>query len=150
MKILTTVCQAEHFQSIGADAPGGDVPADGFDNIFLLIETDAGITGCGIAAPDKEVTGEDVESVLEAYHQRIEPIEFGKDFLERRKRRCFIGGERAQIDGAAHADARTFDQVSACRRRGSGRGARTHCEHTERHARMEQEATRFHRHRTPF
>jgi L-alanine-DL-glutamate epimerase-like enolase superfamily enzyme len=81
MKILTTVCQAEHFKSIGDDAPGGDVPTAGFDNIFLLIETDAGISGCGVAAPDKEVTGEDVESVLEAYHQRIEPILHGADPL---------------------------------------------------------------------
>ncbi len=47
---------------------------DRTDNVFLRVETSAGITGFGCAAPDKTVTGETAQSVLEAFNTVIEPL----------------------------------------------------------------------------
>lgn len=44
-----------------------------YENVILKLETDSGYTGYGIAAPDTKTTGEDVESVLKAYKDHIEP-----------------------------------------------------------------------------
>ena len=51
-------------------------------NVFLSIETDAGITGYGCAAPDS-ITGETGESVLRACEEVIEPVLAGADPLQR-------------------------------------------------------------------
>lgn len=42
-------------------------------SVFLLAETDSGIRGIGCAAPDKGVTGETLETSLDAYRDYIEP-----------------------------------------------------------------------------
>ena len=47
---------------------------DRSDHVFLRMETSAGITGFGCAAPDKSVTGETAQSVLEAFTTVIEPL----------------------------------------------------------------------------
>lgn len=74
MKIISSICQVEHFSPQAPPGLGGRADEVGFENVFLLLQTDTGLTGCGIAAPDRQVTGEDVETVLEAFHRRIEPI----------------------------------------------------------------------------
>ena len=50
-------------------------------NVFLRIETTKGITGYGCAAPDFDVTGETVESILKACREIIEPTLKGADSL---------------------------------------------------------------------
>jgi L-alanine-DL-glutamate epimerase-like enolase superfamily enzyme len=50
-------------------------------NIFLRLETDGEIVGFGCAAPDKPVTGETPESVLQAMAEVIEPTLRGSDPL---------------------------------------------------------------------
>lgn len=47
---------------------------DRIENVLLRVETSAGIAGFGCAAPDKSVTGETAESVLNAFHTVIEPL----------------------------------------------------------------------------
>jgi L-alanine-DL-glutamate epimerase-like enolase superfamily enzyme len=47
---------------------------DAASNVFLRIETNAGITGFGCAAPDLEVTGESAETVLRCLHGIAEPV----------------------------------------------------------------------------
>lgn len=42
-------------------------------NIFMMVETDAGLKGWGSAAPDLHVTGETEEGVLEELEKTIEP-----------------------------------------------------------------------------
>lgn len=53
----------------------------GSENVFLRIETDAGITGFGCAAPDYQVTGETVGGVLTAVDAVIEPSLKGENPL---------------------------------------------------------------------
>jgi L-alanine-DL-glutamate epimerase-like enolase superfamily enzyme len=43
-------------------------------NIFLRLETSAGIVGYGCAAPDKQVTGETPETVLKIFSDSIDPL----------------------------------------------------------------------------
>jgi len=50
-------------------------------NIFIVIETDGGITGYGCAAPDYSVTGEKPESVIEVFNSIIEPALLGENPL---------------------------------------------------------------------
>lgn len=50
-------------------------------NVFLQIETDAGICGYGCAAPDEHVTGESSESVIAGLGDHAEPILHGADPL---------------------------------------------------------------------
>lgn len=50
-------------------------------NVFLTIETDAGITGRGCAAPDAHVTGESADSVMKAVNEIILPSIKGSDPL---------------------------------------------------------------------
>lgn len=52
-------------------------------NIFLRIDTAAGIAGFGCAAPDAAVTGESPESVMNAFRNLIEPAIKGSDPLRR-------------------------------------------------------------------
>ncbi|MBL1214318.1 MAG: dipeptide epimerase [Ignavibacteriae bacterium] len=48
-------------------------------NVFLVLETNEGIKGCGCAAPDIEVTGESAETVLSDCSEFIEPVLKGVD-----------------------------------------------------------------------
>jgi len=50
-------------------------------NVFLRLECSGGIVGCGCAAPDREVTGETPEGVLEAFRSVIAPVFQGSDPL---------------------------------------------------------------------
>ncbi|NNL75622.1 MAG: dipeptide epimerase [Desulfobacterales bacterium] len=43
-------------------------------NVFLRIETDQGLVGCGCAAPDAQVTGETPESVLQICEDVVKPL----------------------------------------------------------------------------
>lgn len=51
-------------------------------NVFLRIETDKNITGCGCSSPDYEVTGETPETVQQDFKAIIEPILKGSDPLK--------------------------------------------------------------------
>ena len=46
---------------------------DSVTNIFLQVETDRGIIGYGCAAPDRQITGETPESVLQICEDLIKP-----------------------------------------------------------------------------
>ncbi|MFC2089523.1 mandelate racemase/muconate lactonizing enzyme family protein [Bacteroidota bacterium] len=48
-------------------------------NVVLKIQTDKGLTGWGLAAPDKVITGETSESVVENFRSIAEPLLIGKD-----------------------------------------------------------------------
>lgn len=50
-------------------------------NVFLRLETDAGIVGYGAAAPDEQVTGESPESVQRTFRDVIEPALQGAEPL---------------------------------------------------------------------
>jgi len=54
---------------------------DSTTNVFFRVETDAGPTGFGCAAPDSEVTGETDRTVLAATAQTITPVLEGADPL---------------------------------------------------------------------
>jgi len=51
------------------------------ENIFLRIETNTGLNGYGIAAPDLPVTGETSDSVLESFDAIIKPLMMGANPL---------------------------------------------------------------------
>jgi len=46
---------------------------DSVTNVFLRLETDKGLIGCGCAAPDRQITGETPESVLQICEEFIKP-----------------------------------------------------------------------------
>ncbi|MGD8524476.1 MAG: dipeptide epimerase [Desulfobacterales bacterium] len=46
---------------------------DSVTNVFLRLETDKGITGYGCAAPDRQITGETPESVIQICEEFIKP-----------------------------------------------------------------------------
>jgi L-alanine-DL-glutamate epimerase-like enolase superfamily enzyme len=69
-------------------------------NIFLAVQTNRGVTGYGVAAPDLEVTGETPESVLEAFKENIEPSLRSSDPL-----RPALLLERLKPNLAAHPSA---------------------------------------------
>ena len=48
-------------------------------NVLLRLETDAGITGLGCAAPDPTITGETGEMVLDGIRNTVEPLLRGAD-----------------------------------------------------------------------
>jgi len=81
MKILSAHCHVEHFRKAYPEAIDPSTGIRAYENVFLVIETDSGLTGCGLAAPDRSVTGEDVDSVMAAYRERIEPILHGANPL---------------------------------------------------------------------
>ncbi len=49
------------------------------DNVFLRVVTDAGVTGIGCAAPDAEVTGETLDTVIDVCERIIKPVLKGAD-----------------------------------------------------------------------
>lgn len=52
---------------------------DRCENVFLRIESDNGLTGLGCVAPDLPVTGETAQTVLQVFHDHIEPIVLKRD-----------------------------------------------------------------------
>lgn len=71
MKIIASDCWSETFhlkEGYGIIPTGSRTT---YDNIFLTLTTDTGLTGWGMAAPDAVITGEDVPSVLQAYQGHI-------------------------------------------------------------------------------
>jgi L-alanine-DL-glutamate epimerase-like enolase superfamily enzyme len=54
---------------------------DTAENVFLMVNTSTGVKGYGCAAPDREVTGETAESVLEVCDRVIRPVMKGVDPL---------------------------------------------------------------------
>jgi L-alanine-DL-glutamate epimerase-like enolase superfamily enzyme len=54
---------------------------DSTTNVFLRVETDHGIIGCGCAAPDLHITGETPEGVLRAVNDVVFPSIKGSDPL---------------------------------------------------------------------
>jgi L-alanine-DL-glutamate epimerase-like enolase superfamily enzyme len=50
-------------------------------NVFLRLETDAGVVGCGCAGPDREVCGESAGDVVDAVREVIDPALRGSDAL---------------------------------------------------------------------
>ena len=52
---------------------------DSCTNIFVRAETDDGLVGFGCAAPDLQVTGETVDTVLAVYARLVEPALHGAD-----------------------------------------------------------------------
>jgi L-alanine-DL-glutamate epimerase-like enolase superfamily enzyme len=79
-------------------------------NVFLRLETDRGIVGLGCAAPDPDLTGETVASVLDQVEKRIRPLLHGADPLRAvrwtdRLRTAF----RGQPAAAAMVDLALYD-----------------------------------------
>lgn len=81
MKILTTHCHPQRFRKSYPQAWAAEGTNEAYENVFLEIRTDTGLTGIGLSAPDPVVTGEDVKSVIRAYSERIEPILLGANPL---------------------------------------------------------------------
>jgi L-alanine-DL-glutamate epimerase-like enolase superfamily enzyme len=78
-------------------------------NVFLRLVTDRGPVGCGCAAPDPAVTGEDAASVVAALTAAAEPILHGADPLRQarllarlRKPLAEHPAARAAVDMALH------------------------------------------------
>jgi len=55
---------------------------DRCESVFLRIQAEGGMTGCGFAAPDLEVTGETAEEVNQAFTSIIEPLLKGRNVLQ--------------------------------------------------------------------
>lgn len=55
---------------------------DSVSCIFLMAETDSGVTGFGCSAPDKGVTGETAETCLRDYSEYLEPLLHNADPFE--------------------------------------------------------------------
>jgi len=78
-------------------------------NVFVRVETNEGITGFGVAAPDLAVTGETAQSVLDVWRTSVEPALHGSDplrnslLLERvREHTETAPSVRAAMDMALH------------------------------------------------
>ena len=79
MKIVSSECWVENFQlkESYSIAYGDEITQ--CDNVFLTLETESGLTGWGMAAPDMVVTGEDAASVLQSYQGHIEACMKGEN-----------------------------------------------------------------------
>lgn len=82
-------------------------------NWFLRVETDAGVTGFGCAAPDEEVTGENETTIGKALNETIIPILKGQDldFLTKilEELRTWLGNQPTAL---ASADMALMDLLS--------------------------------------
>lgn len=79
MKIISSECWVEHFKVKEDHAADRKGVSPVWENVFLTLETDEGLTGWGMAAPDMVVTGEDAGSVLSDYHGHIEACMKGEN-----------------------------------------------------------------------
>src|SRR5687768_11416468 len=78
MKITSSNCWLETFKFRDGYSFSDDTKST-CDNIFLTLETDEGLQGWGMAAPDEVITGEDALSVLKAYKDHISDCLKGED-----------------------------------------------------------------------
>ncbi len=69
-------------------------------NVFMKINTEEGLTGWGMAAPDEVITGEDEHSILQTHKQFIDPILKGENPFYYSRLYEFL---REQIPGQASA-----------------------------------------------
>ncbi|HUR30534.1 MAG TPA: dipeptide epimerase [Saprospiraceae bacterium] len=72
MKITSSNCWTETFNFNEGYSFSSEHNRSCCDNVFLTLETDEGLQGWGMAAPDEIITGEDSASVLAAYKNHIE------------------------------------------------------------------------------
>src|SRR5205085_2133835 len=79
MKITASSCWVQHFVLKEGYSIAYEDNINECDNVFLTLETDDGLVGCGMAAPDAMITGEDAASVLETYNGHIEATLRGED-----------------------------------------------------------------------
>ena len=79
MKIISSECWVEHFELKESYSIAYENDIHQTANVFLNLRTDDGFTGWGMAAPDKIVTGEDENSILQAYHGHIEDCMKGEN-----------------------------------------------------------------------
>lgn len=73
MKIISSACWKYPF-SLRPEVHVEEGQPKDFENVVLCLETDTGLIGFGMAAPDMKTTGEDVDSVMHAYKVHIEPV----------------------------------------------------------------------------
>lgn len=101
MKIKSSSCWIENFSFSEGYSSASDKEATACENVFLTIETDEGLTGWGMAAPDEIVTGENAGSVVAAYKQHIESCLAGENpfFYSRlnEELRDFIPGQSSAL-----------------------------------------------------
>lgn len=69
MRITEATCHIRQFK-LKQSALSGEVF---YENVFLTLKTDTGLTGHGIASPDRVITGEDAQSVMMAFEDSIHP-----------------------------------------------------------------------------
>lgn len=79
MRIISSECWVESFKLKDTYTHATGQATTEYANVFLTLETESGMTGWGMAAPDKIVTGEDAASVLKAYHGHIESCMKGEN-----------------------------------------------------------------------
>lgn len=79
MKIIASNCWVQHFILKEGYSIAYEDNINACDNVFLTLETDEGLIGSGMAAPDMMITGEDAASVLETYNSHIEAVMKGED-----------------------------------------------------------------------
>jgi L-alanine-DL-glutamate epimerase-like enolase superfamily enzyme len=79
MKIISSNCWVENFKLRDGYTIANEEKITQYDNVFLTLETDEGYTGWGMAAPDSIITGEDVQSVMKAYKDHVEPCVKGEN-----------------------------------------------------------------------
>lgn len=79
MKITASNCWTQHFILKEGYSIAYEENINACDNVFLSLETDEGLVGHGMAAPDAMITGEDAASVLATYKSHIEACMYGED-----------------------------------------------------------------------
>jgi L-alanine-DL-glutamate epimerase-like enolase superfamily enzyme len=79
MKITASACWVETFALRESYSVVHGKNITHCDNVFLTLETDEGLRGWGMAAPDDIITGEDAGSVLKAFTDHIQPCLQGEN-----------------------------------------------------------------------
>jgi L-alanine-DL-glutamate epimerase-like enolase superfamily enzyme len=79
MKIIASECWVENFKLKESYSIAYHEDISECANVFLTLETESGLTGWGMAAPDMVVTGEDAAAVLRSYHGHIEACMKGEN-----------------------------------------------------------------------
>ncbi len=79
MKITASNCWVQHFKFKEGYSIAYEDDINNCDNVFLRLETDEGLIGHGMAAPDVLITEEDSASVMATYKSHIEACVLGED-----------------------------------------------------------------------
>lgn len=79
MKIISSECWVEHFKLKESYSIAYESDISHCDNVFLILRTDDGYIGHGMAAPDQLITGEDADTVTQAYRGHIESCMKGEN-----------------------------------------------------------------------